>query len=186
MTGTSMKTLRADARRNREQIVEAARLLFVERGPDVPMEEVARAAGVGVGTLYRRFPDRGELLTAVALDVFERLSAMAGEAAAGEPDAWTALQRFLKGWAEFRLGLLQDALCAGMPAAVAANKDLQRARETWLEQFEGLITAAQAEGALREDVTLTEIAVFMNMLIRGEPTPADEMILHVMLDGLHR
>jgi AcrR family transcriptional regulator len=149
------------------------------------MEEVARAAGVGVGTLYRRFPDRGSLLTAVALDVMERLQGMAAAARQEAPDAWTALRRFLTEWAEFRLGLLHDAMCAGMPQVVAANEDVRRARETWLATFESLVADAQREGALRADVTMTEIAVFMNMLIRVEPTPETSTILHVMLDGLH-
>src|SRR5690349_8273462 len=78
--------LRADARRNREQIIEAARTLFLSLGPDVPMEEIARAAGVGVGTLYRRFPDRDELVKAVSLDTFSRLAELAARVEHEEPD----------------------------------------------------------------------------------------------------
>jgi AcrR family transcriptional regulator len=58
MTVDSATVLQADARRNRDQILAAAKERFAAQGPDVPMEEIARAAGVGVGTLYRRFPDR--------------------------------------------------------------------------------------------------------------------------------
>ena len=71
--------LRADARRNRDQIVAAAKQWFAVQGPDVPMEEIARAAGVGVGTLYRRFPDREALIRAV---VRESLTISVAEARA--------------------------------------------------------------------------------------------------------
>ena len=74
--------LRADARRNREQLLLAARDVFVERGPDAPLEDVAQRAGVGIGTLYRRFPDRQALLRAVALDVLARVTAEAHAALA--------------------------------------------------------------------------------------------------------
>ena len=83
--GPPVVTLRADARRNRDQLVDAAGALFAERGPDVPMEEIARRAGVGVGTLYRRFPDRDALVRAVAYESLQRVVANA-RSAAGEPD----------------------------------------------------------------------------------------------------
>src|SRR5690349_16231486 len=89
------ETLRADARRNREQIIAAAKKMFLEFGPDVPMEEIARGAGVGVGTLYRRFPDREALIRAVARDNFEVVLAEARTVAAEEPSAWQAIVRLL-------------------------------------------------------------------------------------------
>jgi AcrR family transcriptional regulator len=88
-------SLRADARRNRGQLVEAAGALFAERGPDVPMEEIARRAGVGVGTLYRRFPDRDALVRAVAFVSFHRVVENARGAAA-EPDGWAGITRFVR------------------------------------------------------------------------------------------
>jgi AcrR family transcriptional regulator len=179
-----MKTLRADALRNREQIVSAARILFITNGPDAPMEDVARAAGVGVGTLYRRFPDRNSLLTAVATDVIERLAAILQAARSSEPDAWQALRRYLYGWAEFRLGLLHDTLCHGMPAAVQADVELRRVRETWLKLLEELLGDARDEGSLRPEVTLTDVATFMNMLIRLDPGETTTRLLEFMLDGL--
>src|SRR5690606_39081124 len=68
MSTETTPPLRADARRNRDRIINAARTAFAERGPEVPMEEIARCAGVGTGTLYRRFPDRESLVRAVGLD----------------------------------------------------------------------------------------------------------------------
>ena len=68
-SASGRRGLRADARRNREHVLAAAREVFVEQGADAPLDEIARRAGVGIATLYRRFPDRAALLRAVALDV---------------------------------------------------------------------------------------------------------------------
>lgn len=177
--------MRADALRNRAQIVSAAQVLFISHGPDVPMEDVARAAGVGVGTLYRRFPDRCSLLTAVATNVLDTLAGKLREARAAEPTAWAALVHYLADWAEFRLGLLHDPLCRTMPDRVAADADVRQSQLTWLDLLEDLITDAQREGALRPDVGMPEIAQFMNMLVtKLEPGDTTTKLLQVMIDGL--
>lgn len=176
--------MRADALRNREQIVDAARILFITRGPETPMDDIARAAGVGVGTLYRRFPDRDSLITAVAKDVIERLAEMLRAARTSEPDAWRALVRYLRCWAEFRLGLLHDTLCHGMPPAVRADQDLARAREHWIDELDDLLREAKNDGTLRPDVDLIDVATFMNMLIQMDPGGTPTKLLEVMLDGL--
>src|SRR4051794_32627452 len=89
------RPLRADARRNREQLLEAARDVFVEHGPNAPLDEIARRAGVGIATLYRRFPDRESLMRAVVLDVLARVGHQARLAQAEEPDALAALIRYM-------------------------------------------------------------------------------------------
>src|SRR6059058_3759513 len=87
--------MRADARRNRDQILVAARDIFADHGPGAPLEEIARRAGVGIGTLYRRFPDRPSLLRAVALDMLSRVAQEAQLALAEEPNAFQALARYM-------------------------------------------------------------------------------------------
>src|SRR3954466_13334717 len=77
--------MRADARRNRGLLVAAAKEVFIEDGVDAPLEEVARRAGVGIATLYRRFPDRQALMRGVALEVLEQVAAEARPRLAGEP-----------------------------------------------------------------------------------------------------
>ncbi|MFC0110305.1 TetR/AcrR family transcriptional regulator [Kibdelosporangium aridum] len=176
--------MRADAQRNRDQIVAAARVLFTANGVDTPMEEIARAAGVGVGTLYRRFPDRDALVNAVSTDMFQRLAEAITAANASEKSAWAVLQRFLRSWSEFRLGLLQDPMCHGIPAAIEADPELREVRQHWLDLFEDVIQRAQDDGDLRKDVGLLEIATFMNMFIRDERSEVTDRILDVMLDGL--
>src|SRR5579871_1607351 len=91
----SAARLRADARRNRQQLLAAARDVFVELGADAPLDEVARRAGVGIATLYRRFPDRLALQRAVGLDVLAQAAEVARRAEVEESDAWRALGRYM-------------------------------------------------------------------------------------------
>ncbi|MFC7584620.1 TetR/AcrR family transcriptional regulator [Nonomuraea antimicrobica] len=88
--------LRADARRNREQILRAAHLAFLEQGPDAPLDQIATSAGVGNATLYRHFPTRADLIAAVAVDNMEQVAALATEVLA-EPSADQALAVFARG-----------------------------------------------------------------------------------------
>src|SRR5207244_4482440 len=100
--------LRADARRNREQLLAAARDVFVEHGADAPLDEVARRAGVGIATLYRRFPDRESLMRGLALDILGRAAHEARPALADEPD---------NGLAHRHLDLVPAGLRAGADTA---------------------------------------------------------------------
>src|SRR5919204_5816333 len=89
------KTLRSDARRNRERLVASARELFARGGVDVPVEEVTRRAGVGMGTLYRHFATKEELIDAVLEDAFAELVG-AAEQATSDEDAWAGFTSFLE------------------------------------------------------------------------------------------
>jgi len=95
--------LRADARRNQEQVLQAARDLFVERGIDCPLEEIARQAQVGIGTLYRRFGDRDALVRAVLVDALELSRASAESAIEGEGDGLDGLARYLRDMLDVRV-----------------------------------------------------------------------------------
>src|SRR4051812_4544447 len=96
MTKLGARPLRADARRNRERVLEAARAVFAEHGRDAQMDDVARRAGVGVGTVYRHFPTKEALVAALALDLFER-ALEASRAALEIDDPWEAFTAAL--WA---------------------------------------------------------------------------------------
>src|SRR5919108_6174329 len=87
--------MRADAARNRQRIVQAAQLAFAERGLDVPLEEIARRAGVGIATLYRRFPTRDALIAASFAPLMAAYAEAVDEALQA-PDAWTGFARFLE------------------------------------------------------------------------------------------
>ncbi|CAL9300058.1 hypothetical protein SUDANB135_03136 [Streptomyces sp. SudanB135_2055] len=97
---------RADALRNRERIVTAAREMFVEHGPDVPLDDVARRAGVGNATVYRNFPDRDALVREVVCSVMDRTARAAEVALAESGDAFEALERFVHVAADERISAL--------------------------------------------------------------------------------
>lgn len=156
--GSAPRVLRADAERNRARIVAAGREVFAERGLDVPMEEVARRAGVGVGTLYRRFPTRADLVAAVfeaKMDAY----ADAVKDALAEPDPW-------KGFCDYveRVCAMQaadrgftDVLTMTFPSA----KRFEAARARNYDGFVELIDRAKAAGRLRLDFVPEDMVLLL-------------------------
>lgn len=180
--------LRADASRNRERIVAAAREAIVEFGPDVPLDDVARRAGVGNATLYRHFTDRAELIRQVTLSVLARTAQTAEAALAEEPDAFSALYRFVFEAAEERIGalcpLLSEAFDLQEPQVVAQRQRLERA-------LNAIIERAQCSGQLRPDIAVGDLMVALTQLTRPLPGTAcagfDQFVhrhLQLFLDGL--
>src|SRR5438270_9690760 len=104
------RALRADAARNRAHVLAAARDVFVEHGADAPLDDIARHAGVGIATLYRRFPDREALLRAVALDVLARTAHEARSAEAEEADPFDGLARYMHRALDLRISAIMPAL----------------------------------------------------------------------------
>jgi AcrR family transcriptional regulator len=191
MTADPESPLRADARRNRDQIIAAARTIFAEQGPDVPMEEIARAAGVGVGTLYRRFPDREALIRAVAQNNFSRVLTEARAAVAEEPTAWDALVRFLRQSRELRL-TAQLAMISPLAAKVIHDDPMTvEFRRVIMAELDGVVHAAQAEGTLREDIDTGDVAILFSLLLRQISTGSEQAVrlapercMALMLDGM--
>ncbi|MFC0863354.1 TetR/AcrR family transcriptional regulator [Sphaerimonospora cavernae] len=180
--------LRADARRNRDLIVAAAQDLLLERGADVPLEEVARQAGVGIGTLYRRFPDRDALLRAVGEECLHRLEDLAESAWREEPDAWHALCRFLRGCVELRMGVLSAKLEPHLNQRLRAGHDLHEMRQRVAAAVLRMTEQAQADGTLRDDIGPGDIALLMTMHVYTPPAmPAEQAtarVLEIVLSGL--
>ncbi|WP_051177735.1 TetR/AcrR family transcriptional regulator [Nocardia concava] len=181
--------LRADARSNRDQILAAAQLVFREQGVNVSMKEIADAAGVGVGTLYRRFPDRGALITAAAHSYLSALSDLAATAERESPDAWQALARLLRECAELRLGATASAIEPTLHADIKADPALTEIRTTITDRIDRLTTQAHTDGTLRPDVTPADIGRLMTLQIYAapnEPYPtAVNRVLDLLLRGLH-
>ncbi|MCQ4080595.1 TetR/AcrR family transcriptional regulator [Streptomyces sp. RB6PN25] len=180
--------LRADASRNRERIVAAAREALVEHGPDIPLDEIARRAGVGNATLYRNFADRRDLLRTIVLSVMERTTQQAQAALAEEPDGFAALQRFVHRAADERIGalcpLLSGAFEADDPELLAVRDHLTRAAGA-------VVAAAHRSGRLRADVALGDVMVMISQLTRPLPGTGcfdiDQFVhrhLQLFLDGL--
>ena len=191
MTADPEVRLRADARRNRDQILAAAKVMFARQGPDAPMEEIAREAGVGVGTLYRRFPDRQALIRAVAQDNFAAVLAETRAAVAAEATAWDALVRIVRQSRELQLSV-QLAILSPLARSIIRDDPITgKFRHELLETLDSVVRAAQAEGALRLDVGPGDVAALLSLLLAripvlpaGRSWLAAERALALMLDGL--
>ncbi|MGI5154372.1 TetR/AcrR family transcriptional regulator [Microbispora sp. CA-102843] len=150
--------LRADARQNRDRIVEVARRLFADRGLDVPMAAIARHAGVGVATLYRRFPTKEALVTEVFADQFEACVSVVDDALA-DPDPWrgfcTAIEKVCGMQAADRG--FSTAFVAAFPDAV----DIERERDRAIQGFTELTRRAKATGRLRADFSPDDLALLL-------------------------
>jgi AcrR family transcriptional regulator len=155
------RLLRADAERNRQRILAAAAELFTERGLEPSLDDVARHAGVGVGTVYRRFPDKASLADALFDERIDALVALAEEAQA-EPDAWAALVSFLERSGEMLVtnrGLRQILMFAaeGHDRGICARDRMRPA-------IESLIERAQADGQVRADLRPTDVPMIEFMV----------------------
>ncbi|WP_033821956.1 TetR/AcrR family transcriptional regulator [Kitasatospora sp. MBT63] len=180
--------LRADATRNRNRIIEAAREAFVEHGAEVPLDEIARRAGVGNATLYRHFADRRELIHHVTLSVLDRVVEHAERAMAEEPDAFAALVRFTHASADERMG----ALCPLLSEHIDPNDpEMHDAKVRLQETTTEVITRAHRSGQLREDVGVGDFVVAITQLTRPLPgthcIDLDQFVhrhLQLFLDGV--
>lgn len=184
--------LRADARRNRDKIIGTAIAAFAADGPYLPMEEIARLAGVGVGTLYRHFPDRDTLIIAVVRDSLETMLARACAAALDEPSAWDALVRAMSGSPELRLALrMPNQFQPATTEVIRADPPIRRVRTELLRLIDNLVQAARDEGTLRPDVGTGDIVHLFSLLLQGMnkmPRESGEAAYQrargIVLDGL--
>ncbi|MGW7516585.1 TetR/AcrR family transcriptional regulator [Streptomyces sp. NPDC054796] len=189
--------VRADATRNRERIISAAREAFVIHGADAPLDEIARHAGIGNATLYRHFPDRDALVRGVVLAVTDRIATRARTAiqeataeagGGGDGAAFEAVRRFVFGAVEERVGALCPMLSARFDKA---DPELLAARQRLEGLVEELIDRAQRAGELRPDVAVGDLMVALSQLTRPLPGSGCAEIgrfvdrhLQLFLDGL--
>jgi len=183
------KALRADARRNRDQILVAAREIFAERGADVPMEEIARRASVGVGTLYRRFVDRETLIRAVFRHTFQVVVDETRAAMAEEPTAWAALTRIMRQSAWLHVSV--QAKSPRVTAVVRADAETSRIRDELLGMLDEVVRRAQEEGSLRRDVGVGDLAMLFVSVVHQTQSVIPDVaglvpgrVLAIMMDGL--
>jgi AcrR family transcriptional regulator len=149
--------LRRDAAANRERILDAARPLFAEHGLEASMDEVARAAGVGPATLYRRFPTKEALLDAILGDVLDRFDAFAQEAVERD-DAFAGLERLLERATQLQR---ENRAFLDMLGLRMCDEDLAEARARVRLLIEQLIARAQEQGTLRADVAAADLYVVL-------------------------
>lgn len=160
---------RADAVRNRERILVAAREMLVESGVEAPLDEIARRAGVGNATLYRHFPDRAALVHHVVLFVTDRVSAHAERALAEEPDAFAALRRFTHAAADERIGALCPMLADDFDRE---HPELLVSRDALEEAVQALLAAGQDSGLVRADIGVGDLMMALSQLSRPLPGTA--------------
>jgi AcrR family transcriptional regulator len=182
----AQRTLRADARRNHEAIIAAARKLFADRGLDVQMPDVARSASVGVGTVYRHFATKDDLIAALIAQRFERFAESASRALEAE-DAWEGFAGFIRATTQIQAD--DRALCEVM-ASRPEVMDAAAHAAGLPELADRLVKRAQRSGELRRDLSwedLPMIACGLGPVIHAAAGPAVgrwPRLVEIILDGL--
>jgi AcrR family transcriptional regulator len=186
-TRSPERPLRRDAQRNRELLIGAAREVYAARGLDAPLEDVARKAGVSIGTLYNRFPTRAELIDAALLGIVEE-SIRRAEEALGDPDPWHGLVEHLTaiGALQARHRGFTDICATSLPAETAVEQAKARGHEL----FVAVLDRAKAAGVLRPDVDVSDVgllvwaAVEATKELRAAAPDVWRRHLAIVLDGL--
>jgi AcrR family transcriptional regulator len=154
------RTMRADAERNRQRLLDAATQMFCERGLEVGVGEIAHQAGVGRGTLFRNFPSKEHLIAAIVVKRM-RESITRGQAALQEPDAGQALFDLI----EQSVGRSQTdrALFDAIADTWLANDEIREVHTQLLEMLDALVRKAQAAGSVRDDISAVDVL----MMVKG-------------------
>jgi AcrR family transcriptional regulator len=182
--GSPLRPLRADARRNREKVLDAARAAFAAHGREAQMDDVARRAEVGVGTVYRHFPTKEALIVALAEDTFARIAERSRPLLERE-DAWGAFVEMM--W-DAGVSLATDRALAEAMSVQLSPKPCPGQLELG-EIATELIRRAQADGQMRPDVIMDDIPMLMcgvgSATARPHPCPdAWRRHLAIVIDGL--
>jgi AcrR family transcriptional regulator len=181
------RPLRADAERNRQRLLEAAGELFAEKGLGVGLDEIARHAGVGVGTAYRRFRDKDELVEALFSDRIAAVSSLAEQALA-DPDPWTGFVAFMEG--SMRMQIADRGLKEALFRSGHRVKCLEEGRERVAPLVDEILRRAQESGGLRADLEVTDVPLLQFLVsgiadFAGPVAPAlGARYLAIVLDGL--
>jgi AcrR family transcriptional regulator len=186
------KPLRADARRNRERVLAAAAEAFADDGIAVPLDDIARRAGVGAGTVYRHFPTKEALFEAVMVERMQRLGAEA-HARAAEKDAQTALLGFIRHLLA-EAAPKRDLVDALTHAGVDLHRSLKDIADQMRDDIAGMLRRAQRAGEIRRDVTISDLMALLSGVIAAgqaghhpdERPPSIERLADVVCEGLRR
>ena len=177
--------MRADARRNRARVLEAARICFAEGGLDAQVDDVARRAGVGVGTVYRHFPTKDALLRALADDHFERMESLLREVE-DQPDAWDAFSSFV--WRAAEMMAADRGLAQVLAERPEAMGEAAEAREGLQPAVEALVARGKKAKVLRADFEWWDVPMMMCVLGHAVQAQGPNMNLDryvtLLLDGV--
>jgi AcrR family transcriptional regulator len=179
------RPLRADARRNRELLMTAARAAFTENGEAASLDDIAKRAGVGPGTLYRHFPSREALLAEVYKEGIEALARRAAELEETQPPL-PALERFVHEQVEY--GKSKRGLGVAVKAMIASDSaTMEWCRVVLREALGRLLARAQAEGLVRRDVEPAVVLKLVHAVVLATEAASPEqreIMVRVVLDGL--
>jgi len=179
---TDTRPQRADAVRNRARVLDAARDCMARRGLDVQMDEIAKKAGVGVGTVYRHFPNKDELIEALASDRFVRLAELADESLE-HPDPWEAFVAFMRASA-----MIQVDDKALSEVLVSRPETMRRAAESvnMLDRVGRVIDRAKEAGVVRMDARPEDVPMVMCALAGAcnHPMSNPHRYISLVIDGL--
>jgi AcrR family transcriptional regulator len=183
---TARKPLRADAQRNRDKIVAAAREAFSEFGLEAQMEDVARGAGVGVGTVYRHFPTKDALVRALVVDKMAAMAASAGPyLERAQEDGWDAFASFIRDCGQTHE---RDRALAQVISTQPATSFVDIAVDTGLMDAAGkLLAAAQEAGVARGDLVATDVGLMMcgmSAVLQSFGEAGGRRYLELMLCGM--
>lgn len=188
MTEKMPQMLRSDAQENRDRVLEAARELFAESGLDVTMREIARRAGVGPATLYRRFPTKRQLVVEAFMDELRACRAIVQEGIA-DPDPWRGLCSVIE-----RITVLNaqnQGFTDAYMSTIPHEADFTAHRSEMLRAIAALVRRAKAAGALRADFEIDDIVLIL-MAGRGlatAPAASRTLAAHrfaaLTIDALH-
>jgi len=173
---------RADARRNYDKLVAAARATFAEAGTSAPLEDIAQRAGVGIGTLYRHFPTRQALLEAVYVDEVEAMARAADDLSELPP--WEALSQWLHQYVGF--AATKKALNEALLEAAPDSNVLGACRAALAAAGTSLVERAQQAGVVRADTSFTDVGRLVAGIAMVPTTDPEqkERLLDLALDGL--
>jgi AcrR family transcriptional regulator len=179
----------AEAARNDRRILDAARRVFARSGADAPVSAIAAEAGVGMGSLYRRFASKDDLLRHLCQMAMEQSIEAAETALASPGDAWSALAGYVRACVAFRSGAFAPA--AG---TFPVTEQMVATAARSYELIERLVSRAHAEGALRPDVTGVDLVELIGLFSRSarwrptddgyDPDHVEQRLLGIALDGL--
>jgi AcrR family transcriptional regulator len=176
--------MRADARRNYERLVDAARKVFADQGGGASMEAIAKQAGVGVGTLYRRFPRRIDIVEAVYREDVDLLVGSA-ERGLGDLDPWAALEAWLRAYIDY--AQTKRTFLNELHEAFEKNPNLKVAsRERIAQSCSQVLMRAQEAGVARTDIDGEDLMQLVSAMCISAPLTSDraERLFPMILDGL--
>jgi AcrR family transcriptional regulator len=176
----------AEARRNDLAVLEAARDVFGTRGADAPISAVAERAGVGMGTLYRRYGSKAELLQHLCVLAMEQALDAADEALRAD-DPWAGLSGYVRACVELRSGAL-----ASLAGQVETTAEMRRVARRGMTRLAEVVSRAHRDDSLRADVTPLDVTWLMEQFSRRAPDPVDpdeesnarSRLVAIALDGL--